>query len=294
MNSDYKKENYLRLSGVTILYNPAPDVLDNLRTYIDNLDKLYIIDNSDVKDHILLTKIRNLSEKCEVILNAENYGIATALNQAIKLALHDGFEWLLTMDQDSYFEDNIYFKAFHEYKNKNEVGLFTPEINEPIYKIRMSSAVTYLPINDIAYTSASIMNLHISQKINYFNEKLFIDAVDTDYCLRLLKHKYPIIKILGSPLIHKVGEKRVIYFPFNKKLILTEHLAFRHYYITRNHTYILFKYFLFHPKFVFLNYYRVIYNLSFELFFNQNRLKILRYTLIGFFHCLTNRFGKLK
>ena len=231
----------MNLSGVIILYNPDIDVLDNICSYIDSLEKTYIIDNSDTKNHGLLEKIENLSPKCEIVLNAENYGIATALNQAVDLACNDGFEWLLTMDQDSRFENNSYFEAFQKYEGKTEVGLFTPEINEAEYEIKMSPKVFAAKINEIAYTSGSIINLNICSKIGKFNEKLFIDAVDTDYCLRLLKNKHLIIKFLGAVLNHKVGEKKIIHFPFNKRLILTEHSVIRHYYIIRNHTYILFQ-----------------------------------------------------
>jgi len=293
MNSDYNKENYLRLSGVTILYNPTIEVLSNLLTYIDYLDKLYIIDNSDVKSSTFLEDIRKVSEKCEIIINTTNYGIATALNQAVDLAIRNGFEWLLTMDQDSCFENNSYFEAFQKYEDKNEVGLFAPEINEAEYEIKMSPKVFSSKINEIAYTSGSIINLHICAEIGRFNEKLFIDAVDIDYCLRLLKNNYSIIKFDGAILNHTVGEKKIIHFPFNKKLILTEHSPIRHYYIIRNHTYILFKYFISNPRFVIQNYYRVLRKFIFAFLFHTERLKIIKYAIKGIYHCITNRFGKL-
>ena len=36
----------------------------------------------------------------EIILNKENLGIATALNIGVRKALENGYEWILTMDQD--------------------------------------------------------------------------------------------------------------------------------------------------------------------------------------------------
>lgn len=34
------------LAGVVVLYNPGSDIVSNIKTYIDNVDKLYLIDNS--------------------------------------------------------------------------------------------------------------------------------------------------------------------------------------------------------------------------------------------------------
>jgi len=282
------------LSGTIVLYHAELVVLENILTYINKVEKLYVIDNSDTKDQILFDRIKQLSPKCELIINAENYGIAAALNQAVELAIRDGFEWLLTMDQDSCFENNSYFEAFQKYADKSSVGLFAPEINEAEYEINMSPKVFASKTNDIAYTSGSIINLNICTIIGKFNEKLFIDAVDTDYCLRLLKNNYSIIKFYGAVLNHTVGEKKIIHFPFNKRLILTEHSAIRHYYIIRNHTYILFKHFTVHPKFVLRNYSKVGDKFVFAFMFSSQRFQIMKYTITGLFHFIINRYGKYK
>ena len=40
-------EKLMKFAGVVVLYNPDKmDVLNNINTYINHLDKLYLIDNS--------------------------------------------------------------------------------------------------------------------------------------------------------------------------------------------------------------------------------------------------------
>ena len=38
---------YMKLAGVVVLYNPDQKVLDNISSYIDELDVLYLVDNSN-------------------------------------------------------------------------------------------------------------------------------------------------------------------------------------------------------------------------------------------------------
>lgn len=38
----------MKLAGVVVLYNPDQKVLDNISSYIDELDVLYLVDNSSV------------------------------------------------------------------------------------------------------------------------------------------------------------------------------------------------------------------------------------------------------
>lgn len=284
----------MQLAATVILFHPDTDVIENINSYIEEVNALYIIDNSEQKDAKILMQLRNLSPKCKILDNPSNLGIARALNQAVELSIEDGYEWLLTMDQDSLFEDKTFFNAFQIYNDKNKVAVFSPEIHADGYNYLRSKTIKYTIIKDIAYTSGCLINLNICKKVDMFNEKLFIDAVDTDYCLKLMKRKELMIRINGAILTHKVGIMKIINLPLNIKKILNQHSALRHYYITRNHTYILFKYLTVNPKIVLQNYYRVINKFVFALLFQKDRMIIAKYTFIGLFHWLTNRYGKFQ
>jgi rhamnosyltransferase len=45
--------------GAVILYNPGRQVLDNIHSYLHDVERLYALDNSDKKDLALLNEIRH-------------------------------------------------------------------------------------------------------------------------------------------------------------------------------------------------------------------------------------------
>ena len=89
----------MKIPATVIWYNPDDENIKNIRTYIDYVEKLYIIDNSKENNKKLADSLNNL--KTEYIYNDKNLGIAKALNLACEKAANDNFEWILTMDQDS-------------------------------------------------------------------------------------------------------------------------------------------------------------------------------------------------
>ena len=62
------------------------------------------------------------------IKNKSNLGIATALNQAANLAIKEGYDFLLTMDQDSLPDENMISKMIESIQelNLNDIGIISP------------------------------------------------------------------------------------------------------------------------------------------------------------------------
>jgi rhamnosyltransferase len=74
--------------------------------------------------------------------------------------------------------------------------------------------------------------------LGFFEEKLFIDSVDNEYCLRLRKNGYKIIRVNHAVLNHQLGTLRKNWLGFSTIV----HPASRRYYITRNMFYVMSKY----------------------------------------------------
>ena len=89
----------MKIAGMVTLYNPDELISENICSYLDDIHKLYVIDNSDNSNKMLLPQ----NSKIIYMPNYKNVGIASALNIAAKAAIADGYNWLLTMDQDSKF-----------------------------------------------------------------------------------------------------------------------------------------------------------------------------------------------
>ena len=72
------------LAGTIILYNPENEVMDNILSYLGELDCLYVIDNTEKPDQELVTKIKQLP-RIQYIAFGENKGFEHSI------ALSKGF-----------------------------------------------------------------------------------------------------------------------------------------------------------------------------------------------------------
>ena len=89
-NLTNKKTKIMKIPATVIWYNPDNENIKNIRTYIDYVEKLYIIDNSKENNKKLADSLNNL--KAEYIYNDKNLGIAKAWNLACEKAANDNFE----------------------------------------------------------------------------------------------------------------------------------------------------------------------------------------------------------
>lgn len=226
------KKNY-RIDGLIILFNPNKSVLKNIDSYIDNIDLLYVVDNSPVQNFDIVSKIKKIS-KVIYFFNNNIGGIAAALNIGAKTAIKNNAKWLLTMDQDSFFQGNDFIK-FYSYLsqvNYNEISIVSP------FHLILKDSV---PDSDkptevkVVMTSGNLLNLDIYKQIGDFRESFFIDYVDYDYCLRSLKKGYKIIRCNDILLNHKLGNSK-LYF---SKILVTNHSSSRRYFITRNRLFLI-------------------------------------------------------
>lgn len=225
----------MKLYGVVILYRPDDDVMQNISSYIDQLDALYVLDNSEMPNYKLVKQFQN-HPKIRYVSFGDNRGVSYALNFAINQC--ENSAWLLTMDQDSCFGpgDFICYKSC--IKNENRVAAYTVAFTTPkgVYP-----AITVSNFVEKAITSGMIIQVGIAKELGGFDEALFIDGVDHEFCYRLRRNGYKIKLIAGIILNHTLGE--IVEYKIGcKKGITTTHSAVREYYITRNNFYILKRY----------------------------------------------------
>lgn len=122
----------MKLCALVVWFNPEKleNPLERIRSYSSFVEKVYIVDNSEKDNSFLASKIENAI----YIPLMKNTGIAHALNVGLKKAIADGFEWCITMDQDSVWEKEEiqkYIKIAEE--NKNEYQNFSPAIRGKFY-----------------------------------------------------------------------------------------------------------------------------------------------------------------
>lgn len=224
-------EDNMKIDGVVVLYNPTEDVIENIKSYINDINILYVVDNSEKYNKTVIAQIKKIS-KCKYINNNGNKGIASALNIGAKLAIKDGAKWLLTMDQDSKATPEMvkFLKeCIFQYKNNN-VGIVSPFHAS---KYNKEAKDKKCKIQKMVMTSGNLLNLDAYSIVGPFAEDLFIDYVDNEYCLRLNKNNFIIIENAKAILEHNLGElsrKKI----FWKNIYCYNYSYIRYYYRSRN------------------------------------------------------------
>jgi rhamnosyltransferase len=277
-----------KIAGVVIVFYPDfKKLLFNIETFINNVEQLFVVFNSPVSSD----EVERLNlgyPKVQLIFNNENIGVAATLNQTATKALNLGFEWLLTMDQDSYFQTDFFFIAFESNRNKEDIAIFCPNSDLSSVSIIEDSDVVEEMLDTI--TSGNLLNLFIWKTLGGFEEKLFIDEVDNDYCLKAVSNGYKILRYRNIRLIHELGRKKEVTFLFKKHTIII-HPPFRAYYIFRNNFYIFNKYKREFPEFVRSR--KIILLKSFIkiLLFSTERIQNCRYIFLAVKDYRNNAYG---
>jgi len=272
-----KKEKKLKIAATVILYEPEESIKENIESYLNDVEIVYVIDNSINKDH--QDKLPK-SKKIVYINNKRNLGIATALNIGCKKALEDKFEFILTMDQDSKFEgENL--KILIDFANEHEtkkIGIISP-YHEIKTNIKEKNIDVEYPIE--VMTSGNLLNLEAYKNIKGFKDEMFIDCVDIELCMNLRVNGYEVIRYNKARLRHELGNSKIYNFII-KKVVTSNHNAIRRYYITRNILYTHQMYYDYFPEYC--DYIKRIlkYQARNILLFERHKYKKIRNMLRGY------------
>ena len=284
----------LKLDGVLVLYNPEETVLENINSYKEYVDHLYVVDNSDRKNHILIENVKKI-DNVVYIDNNDNLGIANALNVGARKAIDHGAEWLLTMDQDSHFKKNSLqglIESLSVLSYPFEVGVFSPLHKLANTVISSESTASQIVEVDSVMTSGNIINLKIFETVGGFLDKYFIDSVDHEYCLRLKKKGFKVLLHKGCYLEHNLGN--IDYSTMlGRKIYYTNHSPIRRYYITRNRLDLISCYAIHFPCFCFREFYNLFAEWGKIILFEKHKIKKSAYFMKGVFDFIFRRFGKI-
>ena len=238
-----------KVACIIVSYNPDRGIEKCFNSLINQVDKMFIVDNGSNGDRIkILKELKNSNaNQVDLILNNENLGIATALNVGIKKALNEGYDWVITMDQDSKANDNMIEKMFEVYEGinlderKDILSIFPNFVDERVQSIEENSEIKTYEYVDAEITSGNLLKTEVFDKVGFFDDSLFIDLVDTDFCMRLNEKNIKMIKVRDAILYHNLGESQAVKSGF-LKFNTSNHSAIRRYYMTRNRFYTWEKY----------------------------------------------------
>ncbi len=226
----------MKIAAGIILYHPDIKRLnENISSIYPQVDHLFIINNGDKEANTDTYNIPNYSN-ITWINNSTNKGVAYGLNQILAQCYKHGFDWVITLDQDSSCPTGM-VREMAKHIDKN-IGIICPIIEDRSYGIKENIPTSPTCFVKECITSASLTNVKKWKEIGGFDEYIFIDGVDTDYCLTLRENGARILQVNNIKLNHEIGHKAKKIQIFGRKYIIFNHPSSRYYYIARNYLYL--------------------------------------------------------
>lgn len=287
------------VAAVIITYNVENDFKERINKLKGKVDEIIVVDNGSKDETINMLK--ELEKEVTVIYLEDNKGIASALNKGIKYSIEKGYNWILTLDHDSIITDNMIKNMLTCYEGlnnelKEKVAMLVPvHVEEKEYQNGSNineekDSNSYIEVLT-EITSGALTKAEIYKNVGMYDEKLFIDLVDHDYCLSLNKKGFKIIQVNNATLIHNLGES-VKKSVLGLKMIPTNHSPLRRYYMSRNRHYIWDKYKEDFPSWVLTDKRRFITENLKIVLFEDNKIEKFKYIKKGIKDYRNNIFGK--
>lgn len=236
--------------AVIVFFNPDDEVIKNFTNTINNakayVEKFICVDNTakcsaNLKKYVKTNDITYIN-------NANEGGLAKALNIGCKYAIQDGFKYCILMDQDTVFSEEYFRMLCNKRKELDDnISILCPNIKKIIRNDRNQKEITNYsdyPMEDrfvkLAITSGSMINLLDFDGLGGFDEKLFINHIDRDYSCNVIHNNKKIFRLGNVFIYQEFGNmKKNNMIRLGKK----EHYAanispMRYYYSFRNEFYL--------------------------------------------------------
>jgi rhamnosyltransferase len=293
------------LGALVVLFHPTAEELARVVALRERCDSLTVVDNSPQPDLAVAARL----QACGITLlhNGNRNGIAGALNCGLASQFEQGVDAVALFDQDSVVPGG-YFPVMRAACIALGTGSFLagPRIfdeNDQRFLPELSTdglTVQRLKLHEGAVpqrcafliSSGCVISRQAFETLGRFDEPLFIDHVDTEYCLRALACNVPLYVIPSLILSHKIGERRRHQLgPFH--MTATNHPWYRRYYSARNAMQIGLQYGMRFPVAIVPNL-LTLWQIVQVLLLEKDKLAKLNGILLGMSDGLFGRLGPLE
>lgn len=286
-----------KICAIIVTYNSEGALERGAASVESQAAEIVIVDNgSGPQTLALLEDIKRRFQKVTLLRNNENLGIAAALNRGVKYAMERGCEWVLTLDDDSEPEPDMVQKMLDAYYSFEPQERSKIAIIAPNYTILKGLVYGQGPSSIIpaAITSGQLVKTNIFSKVGLYKEDLFIDGVDHEFCLRLLKFGFKTLLVPSAVLRQRMGPNPELREFLGKKFVVANHSPRRYYYTYRNSMYLYRNYFRYAPRWVLRNIFSLGFLFAKMILFEKQKLGKIAMICRGFFDGMRNKYGKIK
>ncbi len=284
--------------AIITTYRPDEALVKCVQQLIPQVNEIIIVDDGALTENV--KKLNNwFSEYSTVTLlhQPSNLGIAAALNVGLKTAIEKGYEWFLTLDDDSIPSNNM-VACLHDHlghiKGSQPVGIigmnWTTNSCSTSPHGRSTCSPLYLDKRGII-TSGSLFSAKTYETIGPFREEFFIDSVDYDFCMRARAKGFRVIQVQEHGFKHSLGQNEK--FKLSIFTIASDsHSPARLYYAFRNSTILAKEYFLKDPLYACAVVFSQFKTVMRILFLQKNKGQKLLGVIKGYMAAVKRKMGK--
>lgn len=222
---------------IVVTFHPSNENIENLRSIRQQVGRMIVIDNRSTDEERL--SLRNKCSECDIHLveNSENLGIGAALNIGVRWAVGQQCQWVVLFDQDSKPPDGFMtgmLSALLQHPESGRVAIMVPSYWNKQLGLAMGAFYDKPGELEVAMTSGSIIPVRVFEQNGFFDEKLFIDCVDYDYCLKVRRNGWIIAEFPALVLMHEPASYKAFRVNGRKFFATSNYSPIRRYYRTRN------------------------------------------------------------
>jgi len=210
-----------------VLHNPDIDLLKrNLEAINPQVAALIAVDNGSTNLDDVRSALRDIA--IHWVVNGVNQGLAKALNQVVDTAGELGFEWVITLDQDSVCDADMVAEMMPA--ARDGVMMVAPRVIDSGFV--GNDVPTVASVGDFenirrCITSGSLTRVSAVKALGGFDNRLFVDQIDNDVCLRGVERGYRIVRANKALLNQRYGETSI------ERRVLWRTVRYHHYAVSR-------------------------------------------------------------
>ncbi len=189
--------------AIIISYNPDIDRLrQNVSAVAGQVSCVLIFDNKSEnwEDVASLDGEGN----CAVVFNDENSGLPVSLNEGCRRALRCGARYALLLDQDSVASEGMVASLAE--CMCGGVAVASPQIIDRNKHEAFVPADVITPVKRVI-TSGALVSLDAWHETDGFDERIFVDWADYEFCANLRFHGYKIVRDMRTMIRHEMGRR---------------------------------------------------------------------------------------
>ena len=240
-----------RVTSITVAFNPNPERLARqIHALRGEVDEIVVVDNQSEAPVEQLPGLAGLPVRW--IRLPENRGIAGGFNEGIARARENGADFVLLLDDDSIPTPGMVATLVSAYQRSSrtdgggDIAAMGPRVQDsrdprdyPFIRmgwthnrhLRCGELPGEVIACDFLISSGSLVPMAAIVAIGEFDETLFIDNVDLEWCCRARARGLELYGVCEAVLDHQLGDRR---HAVTGTLELVVHSPQRIYYMTRN------------------------------------------------------------